>query len=672
MKRTVKYALSAVLVSAMVAPAFAQDNFPDAPENHWAYEALGRLKKDGILVGYPDSKYRGARPATRYELAVAINAAYTKLKDMTDDLTKQISALSSKLDGKANQSDLDDVKKGLDDLKAQVAALPNYSSDIADLKMLTSKFEKELASIGVDVDEQKKNLQDLDKRVGVLEGRKLPVDIHGDLNALVMGGYSTGSTFGITEDARPTGYGRGTYSGLPVGVNRDLTVFHETGLELTSTNTTGPKWKVVGAAGNMLEANNFDSGINPQPFATQNSTSVGVPFGEAGAETLYFQTFELMFNEKIAGLDFTADLGRVGYKVSPYIFQRPDTTPYFVNDRWDNGEYSIDGGLLGFAIGSAKFSVIAGRTSDQVTSAGNPFQTLSAGSSGVSNYNLGVSGRPVGLAPDLLTIDQMLGGTLSVPILGHSTIDVSYLVLDSNTEANVAAVGVPVLANRVDVYGGDLTLKGVIPAGIGLTGGYSRSDVMENGTRIVTSHNQRATGDLSWMGGNLSLKAGYRYIEPNYAAPGDWGRIGIWWNPTDIKGPTAELGYNFTKTLALKATGEYYNGTGLSGGFLSTSDKITRLTADLGYKFMPGASVDLGIESVDWSLSTTAHTLTNGLKPYERWYTLGLGYDLSNNTMLKIMWQVSDYNSKGQPGFTVFGQPTARGGLITTQLSIKF
>ena len=44
MKNTLKYALGAVLTAALVAPAMAQDNFPDVPENHWAYEALAKMK----------------------------------------------------------------------------------------------------------------------------------------------------------------------------------------------------------------------------------------------------------------------------------------------------------------------------------------------------------------------------------------------------------------------------------------------------------------------------------------------------------------------------------------------------------------------------------------------------------------------------------------------------
>ena len=74
MKRSTKLALSLVLAIGTIVPAMAQDNFPDVPANHWAYEALAKMKAEGLLVGYPDGLYRGPRPATRYELAVAMHA----------------------------------------------------------------------------------------------------------------------------------------------------------------------------------------------------------------------------------------------------------------------------------------------------------------------------------------------------------------------------------------------------------------------------------------------------------------------------------------------------------------------------------------------------------------------------------------------------------------------
>lgn len=61
-----KLAFFATVAGVTVLPAIAQDNFPDVPSNHWAYEALARMKKEGLLVGYPDGLYRGSRPLSRY------------------------------------------------------------------------------------------------------------------------------------------------------------------------------------------------------------------------------------------------------------------------------------------------------------------------------------------------------------------------------------------------------------------------------------------------------------------------------------------------------------------------------------------------------------------------------------------------------------------------------
>lgn len=33
--------------------------FPDVPPDHWAYDAVHNLKRNGVLVGYPDGTFRG-------------------------------------------------------------------------------------------------------------------------------------------------------------------------------------------------------------------------------------------------------------------------------------------------------------------------------------------------------------------------------------------------------------------------------------------------------------------------------------------------------------------------------------------------------------------------------------------------------------------------------------
>src|SRR5690349_622331 len=96
MNKTFKLALGVVFTLGVVAGASAQDNFPDVQENHWAYDALATMKKNGLLVGYPDGLFRGSRPATRYEMAVAIHATYMHLKNITDSLQSQIDELKGR------------------------------------------------------------------------------------------------------------------------------------------------------------------------------------------------------------------------------------------------------------------------------------------------------------------------------------------------------------------------------------------------------------------------------------------------------------------------------------------------------------------------------------------------------------------------------------------------
>src|SRR5512132_4002027 len=121
MKRTLTLALSAVLGGGFVASAFAQDNFPDAPENHWAFEALANMKKAGLLVGYPDGLFRGGRPASRYELAVAIHATYQHLKNLADGMEARIKALEEKQGGGTDTSQFV-TKAELQAVKDAVAA----------------------------------------------------------------------------------------------------------------------------------------------------------------------------------------------------------------------------------------------------------------------------------------------------------------------------------------------------------------------------------------------------------------------------------------------------------------------------------------------------------------------------------------------------------------------
>ena len=152
MKRTLKIALSAVLGAALIVPAIAQDAFPDTPENHWAYEALREMKNNGLLVGYPDGLFRGPRPASRYELAVAIHATYKHLKNITDGLDGRINDLKKLIDDMkpgtstgVSQAEFDSLKAAVADLQGQMGSMKAWGTDIASLKKMAGTFRRSSA-----------------------------------------------------------------------------------------------------------------------------------------------------------------------------------------------------------------------------------------------------------------------------------------------------------------------------------------------------------------------------------------------------------------------------------------------------------------------------------------------------------------------------------------------
>jgi hypothetical protein len=93
----------------------------DVPASHWAYDAITQLAGRGVISGYPDGSYKGAQPATRYEVASVIARSLAKL-------------------------DLEKASK----------------QDVEMLKKLIVEFKDELDALGVKVDQ-------IDERLAVLE-----------------------------------------------------------------------------------------------------------------------------------------------------------------------------------------------------------------------------------------------------------------------------------------------------------------------------------------------------------------------------------------------------------------------------------------------------------------------------------------------------------------------
>ena len=79
-------------------PNMSKD-FPDVPENHWAYEAVSRLAGNDIVQGYPDGEFHGDRTMTRYEMAEIIYNALSRgaeaEKELVEEFKPELQAMAA-------------------------------------------------------------------------------------------------------------------------------------------------------------------------------------------------------------------------------------------------------------------------------------------------------------------------------------------------------------------------------------------------------------------------------------------------------------------------------------------------------------------------------------------------------------------------------------------------
>ena len=107
--------------------------FSDVPANHWAYEAIESLAADGLVEGYPDGKFKGDRPLTRYEMAVLV--------------ARVIAKLQANGAGYASKADLDKLQKLIDALKDELDSLGVRVTNLEDALDALDKRTKFAQSI---------------------------------------------------------------------------------------------------------------------------------------------------------------------------------------------------------------------------------------------------------------------------------------------------------------------------------------------------------------------------------------------------------------------------------------------------------------------------------------------------------------------------------------------
>lgn len=97
------------------------DSFSDVPKDHWSYQALDYLAKNGIIEGYPNGTFQGNRTMTRYEMAAIVAKAMQKqgldigseavLEKLEAEYGSELSTLRAQV-----QKNTEDIKKNREDI----------------------------------------------------------------------------------------------------------------------------------------------------------------------------------------------------------------------------------------------------------------------------------------------------------------------------------------------------------------------------------------------------------------------------------------------------------------------------------------------------------------------------------------------------------------------------
>jgi hypothetical protein len=679
--KSIHLPLALISLSLLSAHAFAQDNFPDTPTNHWAYQALVDLKAAGILVGYPDGLYRGTRPMSRYEMAVAMNAAYIKVKSQLDAIQSPLDSLKNSL---PTSEDLITLRDLLGRVQDQLDTYKTLGPEISDLKRAADTFELELEQLGVNVEAMKSELNKLSDRISALEKKKSPIDIHGDINFWLGAGTSRNSLYGLNKDGRLEGTSSpGGVDGLfppvdaGVGLEHDNTILQETAFTLSGSNEKGPKWSATlvetnmfGNYGGATPTYGFGNQSDVFSLASGNNPNATGLFGYApGQEDIYLQNGSI----QIGGPTAHVEVGRVAYSLDPYMFRRLDNTSYFSNDRWDNGKYYFDGAIAGSKLGFAELTVFGGLDSAVQSLQGVQIDPVRSGTIGGPFSPTTAAGGGLNTATGTLSFDRHLGADVKVGLGKTANLDFGYVLLEGDTlnlygQDDNVPIDASASANHLSVYGADADWR-IGP--VKIEGGYHKSDVQENTQTVVGTDNDSWNAKATFGRPAFGLDAEYRQVAANYVAPGDWGRLGVLRNPTNIKGLQVGGHIKFLKRFKFEASGVFDSGLSNEyaiSTYLGTGTNIREYDVRLSYELSRAWSLFADLENTHFQGLAAPSNYAGSGDPNYKWGTIGVNYHFNQNSLFNLEYEHSDVDNDYQ----VSGGSNFHGGFVTSQLTVKF
>ena len=614
---------------------------PDVPPGHWAYDAIEELFDLGVMRGYPDGTFKGKVPLTRYEFAIAIRDALALVRQQIDEVSARIPTAPPTQPPQPQRGEVftAEEKAKLGRIPADTAErLQRLEEAMQRLNRLATEFQDELASLGVDVESTKRDLANLRRRVEAIEEELKRLRITGDVTFVVRGTNAIDNRTAIDLNAQPTAAG---------GLLGNVEVLHELGLNISSKLGESASGDVSLVIGNWLPYLGSASQFGPRPAAT--NTDITLWKAAVNAPISVF------------GTEVNLTIGRFENRIHPITLWRPDVDVYTTIDRYDNGYYSMDGAKASVGFGSVQVGLFAARNSNVRSTNDVNFMSLNGGIGTLPNIAATHPGTAT--VAGIGAFDSSAGATVDISLGERISLSGEFMTAKLGT-TSVAPFG---NVNRLNVFGGHL--KANLIDRLSITADYAQSDLLLQESNVNNKDNWALLVGLGYtFSDDLSLSAGYREVRPYFAAPGYWGRIGYWHNPTDIKGVDVALAWKLGP-IAIDAKGGFYKGTNRPKSFVGKDDQITHIAAGVLWNATEKLNLNVSYEGVLWNLKTSSA----GRKPTENYVTLGMDYKVSDNALLKLLYQVVDFNAKGVTAWRVIpGDDKARAGVAVAQFSVKF
>lgn len=632
-----KVLFSVGLLLLVATCAFAQGPFADVPTDHWAYDAVNELQEAGIVIGYPDGTFGGRRAMTRYEFAVAVARMIPVIEQ------RIIESIDTTPIGGVTPEQLRQLEQRVTALEQRPATTGGVTPEqLAAIQRLVNEFRDELAALGVDVDTLKRDVASLASRVDAIEKELQRVKITGELDPFAIAtSHDTGVPFDLD----------GRQLQLPGAAAGELinSVDFVRNMDLMVNGSLAPSVNVFADInyGNYIPV--YLGGIVTDYVGTVR------PAGSSGDDFFpYYMYAQAGFG--------SGDLkvGRIPVQYTPYTMKKIDVDSYTNIAITDSGDYPLDGASLAWRFRGVNVNAFAAKTNNnEVLGIGLVSQPTIALYDDVAPFpTVGAPFNAAGghAAGGLATINQTAGAQVRFGTPFQGNLGLTF----------IQAAGPIAGYDTVDIMGAD----GRWQLGrFTIAAEYAQTETTDDdgGLADIDDDNTALDASVGFGLGKLGVNLGWRSVEHNFTAPGNWTKVGMWTNPTNVEGPYVNLAYGLRPTLNLVANAAFYEGAntvvGLPAVIDTGDDELWKADLGLRWGISNANSLNLGYEFVRWSPD-------GGSDTDETYLTIGWGYQINPSAGFNIGYQIIDYSPDG--AIAPYGVADYKGSVAVAQFKARF